>query len=223
MAGRQFNANGNQISVMTDEISSALTTALRQLGIDPLSKEQLQRLATHYSMMCIWNRRVNLTRITDPSEAARLHYAESLLGARYVGPVRTAVDIGSGAGFPGVPIAVVKPELQVTALEANQKKCTFLNEVKDALGLANLSVLHGRVERSDLEGFELLTTRALDRSERLLPGLLASLHPPQRFLLFCANDLIAHIEAHLPPEYRLEAHPIPQTRKRLIALVHPVG
>src|SRR2546428_777594 len=118
---------------MSDErdnrFRSALSEALAEFGLASLSLSQLDQLTLHYSMLCSWNQRINLTRIIEPVQAARLHYAESLFGSRFAGDATNLLDVGSGAGFPAIPLAVIQPATHVTALEANQKKSLFLKEV----------------------------------------------------------------------------------------------
>ena len=81
----------------TDAFESALDQAISSFGIEPLTADQTARLVRHYSMLCRWNQRLNLTRITAPREAARRHYAESLFGARFIAGEHTLLDVGSGA------------------------------------------------------------------------------------------------------------------------------
>src|ERR1044071_1653516 len=114
---------------------SSLVATVANFGLEPLASAQLERMVEHYSMLCKWNRHINLTRIVKPDQSARLHYAESLFGALFLGEARTLVDLGSGPGFPGVPLAVLREDVQVTVVEASQKKALFLNEVKDTLDL----------------------------------------------------------------------------------------
>ena len=199
-----------------DEFRCALEAAVAGFGIDRLTGEQTARLVKHYSMLCRWNQRLNLTRITEPRAAASLHYAESLFGERFIAGAQTLLDIGSGAGFPGVPLAVARPDVQVTALEANQKKSLFLKEAKDELGLANLKVVTSRLEGFDWGGYELLTSRALDRAEAILPSLIERLRPKQSLMLYCAPDLMAKIEGKV--RYKIDTHPIPNSEARLIAI-----
>jgi 16S rRNA (guanine527-N7)-methyltransferase len=172
------------------DFRSALRTALLDFGVAELTAAQTDKLATHFALLQAWNRRVNLTRIIDPAKAARLHYAESLFASRFIADARNAIDIGSGAGFPAVPFAIVRPDLQVTALEANQKKCVFLKEVKDALGLDNFSGFRARIEEYDWSGFDLVTARALDRAGQIAPRIARSLGPHQRLLLFSTEKLV---------------------------------
>jgi 16S rRNA (guanine527-N7)-methyltransferase len=200
------------------EFRAALASALRDYGIDELSAAQQSQLATHYAMLRAWNRRINLTRILEPGEAARLHYADSLFGGRFIGAAQTVVDIGSGAGFPAIPLAVLRPDVRVTALEANQKKSLFLNEVKDALALANFTVATARVESLDLSAFDLLTSRALDRAETVLPALIERMNRRQRFLLYGAPDLLGKLAAQLAAAFTAQTCDIPQTAARLVAV-----
>jgi 16S rRNA (guanine527-N7)-methyltransferase len=110
---------------MEKDFKTILEDILAGFGIEGLSSKQLDQLATHYTMLRQWNRRINLTRITEPVEAARLHYAESLFGGRFIAGESALLDVGSGAGLPAIPLAVLRPDLEVTALEVNQKNFLF--------------------------------------------------------------------------------------------------
>ncbi len=198
---------------------SELQTAMASFGIEAITKDQMTQLVRHYAMLCRWNRRLNLTRITEPRAAATLHYAESLFGARFIAAEHTLLDIGSGAGFPAIPLAVARPDVQVAALEANQKKSLFLKEAKDELRLANFRVVTSRLEGFDWGGYELLTSRALDRAEAILPSVIARLRPQQRLMLYCGPDLVAKLETQV--KYKIETHPIPQSEARIIAIFSP--
>ena len=205
------------------QFRSALRAALASLDLACLSEEQVAQLVKHYSLMRAWNRRVNLTRIVEPDEAARLHYADSLFGGRFIKGARRILDIGSGAGFPALPLAVLRPDVEVTALEANQKKSVFLNEAKDDLGLANFKVRTARLESFDLTGYDLLASRALDRAEEVLPPVIARLDAGQRFMLYCAPDLLAKINNLLGPVIEVETHTMPLAEARLIAIFSRAG
>ncbi|HJQ23934.1 MAG TPA: 16S rRNA (guanine(527)-N(7))-methyltransferase RsmG [Blastocatellia bacterium] len=203
---------------VAEAFRTALTKALADYEIPELSAAQRAQLVTHYRMMLGWNRRTNLTRITEPDEAARLHYADSLAGHRFVGAAQNILDIGSGAGFPAIPLAVLRPEVCVTALEANQKKSLFLAEVRDALGLANFRVATARVESFDLSPFDLLTSRALDRAEEVLPEVVERMHAGQRFMLYCTKELLDQFSTRLEADFTIQAHAMPQSTSRLIAI-----
>jgi 16S rRNA (guanine527-N7)-methyltransferase len=203
---------------MPQPFRSILESTLSGFGLDALTEHQFTQLVKHHSMLCHWNRRINLTRIVEPAEAARLHYAESLFGGQFIGEATSLLDIGSGAGFPAVPLAVARPDVRVVALEANQKKSLFLKEVKDDLSLEYFNVVADRLESYDWSGFEMLTSRALDRAETILPGVVRRLAGHQRLMLYCAPDLLKVIEESLESRFTIEAHPIPQSDSRLIAI-----
>jgi 16S rRNA (guanine527-N7)-methyltransferase len=199
-------------------MKQALEQVLQEFKIGLLNEKQLAQLIAHYEMMLAWNRHTNLTRIINPEDAARLHYGESLFGAQFVGEAKKILDIGSGAGFPAVPLAVRLPDLEVTALEANQKKALFLQEAKEALKLENFQVARARVEAFDLHGFDLLTSRALDRAEQVIPQVLKKMSAPQRLMLYCAPEMVDHLKKQLIENHTIETHPIPESVSRIIAI-----
>jgi len=152
-----------------------------------LSNQQLDALEQHYNLLTQWNKRLNLTRIEGILESVRFHYCESLyLGLKLpAGPLRVA-DFGSGAGFPGFPIAVLRPDLQVALIESHQRKSVFLREA--VRGLPNTRVLSSRAEELN-EEFDWVVSRAVLPSDvlasKLAPGyalLLAEMDAPQDFI-----------------------------------------
>ena len=208
---------GNGV-ITTNDFVAVLTNTIERFGIEPLTSTQSGLLERHYEMMLKWNRRLNLTRITALEEAARLHYAESLIAGRLIGAARTALDIGSGAGFPAVPLAVLRSDLAITALESNSKKATFLREVKETLELRNLSVANTRVEVSDCASYDLLISRALDRAGDLIPAIASGLQSTQKLIVFCGSDLIKTLKEVLGAAALEELLAIPESRSRFIAL-----
>ncbi len=146
-----------------------------------LSDEQLNRLELHYNLLVRWNQRLNLTRIEGVSASVRFHYCESLyLGLKLPpGPLRVA-DVGAGAGFPGIPIAILRPELQVGLIESHQRKAVFLREaVRD---LHNTRVLSSRADEVQ-EQFDWVVSRAVSPSE-----VLAAKLAPRCALLVSSKD-----------------------------------
>jgi 16S rRNA (guanine(527)-N(7))-methyltransferase RsmG len=122
--------------------------SLLQLEFSPygtLTPQQLTVLEAHYHLLLRWNQKINLTRITTLQDAVRYHYCESLYLAKRLpeGPLRI-VDIGSGAGFPGIPVAIYRPECAVDLVESHQRKAVFLRE--SARTLTNVRVLAQRAE-----------------------------------------------------------------------------
>lgn len=213
-----MKGNNRESTKPREEFKAALEQALQDFQIEGLSEAQIKQLVGHYEMMMEWNRHTNLTRITAPDEAARLHYAESIFGARFFGAAEKILDIGSGAGFPALPLAVASPDREVTALEANQKKALFLYEAKDALQIANLKVVRARIEDFDWRDYELLTSRALDRAEAVMPVVLKKLSARQKLMLYCAPDMAARLETKLGADFQVERHPIPFAESRILAI-----
>ena len=183
-----------------------------------LTDAQVASLVTHYEMLSRWNRRINLTRIVEPRDAARLHYGESLWGGRFIEDARALVDIGSGAGFPAVALAVLRPDVEVTALEVNQKKAIFLTEAADAMRLKNFRVARARLEEFDLSRYDLLTSRALDRAEQMLRPVAARLGASQRLMLYSTRELVATLSTLSGEQMPVEIYPIPQSESRVVAL-----
>jgi len=128
---------------------AALDAALRHLGV-PCDPAQGERLAGHFALLLEANRQVNLTRVTEAVDAAVRLYADSAAAVAWVAQagvtVRTVLDVGSGAGFPALPLAVLRPEWQVTALEATGKKAAFIERCAESLGIPNLRAVHAHAD-----------------------------------------------------------------------------
>ena len=153
-------------------------------GIVALALEQVAALEAHYCLLVKWNRVLNLTRIDRVEEAVERHYCESLfLGRVFEASPQRIVDIGSGAGFPGFPIAVLRPDCSVTLMESHQRKAAFLKEA--TRNVRNVRVLPKRAEDAD-ELFDWAVSRAVSYEDlvrslqRLAPkvALLSGVEPP---------------------------------------------
>jgi len=141
--------------------------AERLKGALSLSAEQLAALEAHYELLKCWNQTLNLTRIDNLPEAVERHYCESLfLGAHLPpGSLRIA-DIGSGGGFPGLPVAVLRPDCAVTLIESHQRKAVFLKEASREL--KNVRVVAKRAEEVR-ESFDVLISRAVSYDDLARP------------------------------------------------------
>jgi len=142
----------------------ALQAALAPWAIQ-LTNDQLAQIWSHFAAVTEANTRFNLTRIIDASEAAVKHYADSLAliawGRQQLVQPRTILDVGTGAGFPAVPLAVVQAGWQVTAIDSTAKKMAFLAEWIASAGIPNLTALHARAEHWANEArFDVVTFRA---------------------------------------------------------------
>jgi 16S rRNA (guanine527-N7)-methyltransferase len=136
-----------------------------------LEASQWEVLEAHYELLCRWNKVLNLTRVERPEEAAERHYGESLFLASHLPPGKWRIaDVGSGPGFPGLPLAVVRPECAVTLIESHQRKAVFLRE--SSRGVSNVRVIAKRAERVE-ERFDWVVSRAVccDDLAKCLPAL----------------------------------------------------
>ncbi len=136
-----------------------------------LDQPRLALTSIYIDLLLKWNACINLTAVRDPQEIVTRHFGESCFFCGILqqsSPSRSLIDLGSGAGFPGIPIAMLLPETQVTLIESNQKKSTFLKEVIFALKLKNVSVFYDRGENYQHTA-DLVTMRAVERFEQGLP------------------------------------------------------
>lgn len=168
-----------------------------------LSAAQLERLEAHYQLLLHWNARLNLTRMTDLEEAVRFHYCESLFVGTVIprGPL-TVCDAGTGAGFPGIPLAIFREDLQVTLLEVDQRKAVFLREATREI--QNARVLGSRIESCGVR-FDWVVSRAV-AAEAVVSSDLA----PNLALLTTLTQT--------PPDF--EVIRLPWGRDRVLALFH---
>lgn len=135
-----------------------LEKGCKQLAIN-LSQQQLMQLHSYVSLLQKWNKVYNLSSIINYRDVVIKHVLDSLSIMKYIDNVNI-IDIGSGAGLPGIIIAIVKPDCYVTVLDSNGKKTAFLQQVKIQLKLQNLTVLHERVELYKKELFDIVISRA---------------------------------------------------------------
>jgi 16S rRNA (guanine527-N7)-methyltransferase len=136
-----------------------------------LDETRLGAISIYINILLKWNARINLTAIREPGEIVQRHFGESLFVAKYLLDQKipqTAIDLGSGAGFPGVPFAMLATEVQVTLIESQQKKATFLKELVHALGLKNVKVFSDRAENYPNTA-DLVMLRAVEKFDHALP------------------------------------------------------
>ena len=135
-----------------------------------LTAQMLEQMEDHWTLLLEWNERMNLTAITTDREAASLHYRDSLAAMEHglEGPV---VDMGSGGGFPGIPLAIAMPSTSFTLVEPRRKRVSFLRTAVNRLGLKNVKISHSRAEHGTAELFQSLVTRATFSDAKALASL----------------------------------------------------
>jgi 16S rRNA (guanine527-N7)-methyltransferase len=207
-----------------------------------LSPLQLWTISTYIDILLRWNARINLTAVRQPEEIVTRHFGESLFAARCLfpgnaraeprlGPDRPArssaeasdrrpraadlIDLGSGAGFPGLPIKIWAPGLRVTLVESNQKKAVFLREVVRALTLTDIDVVGGRAE--DLtQRAQLVTLRAVERFDSALPVAAGLVAPGGTLALLIGQAQVDRTRRLLPAFAWLDPVPIPLSSARVV-------
>lgn len=142
------------------------------------TEEQLQKFYQYMNLLIEWNEKINLTAIVEPKEIILKHFIDSLTIIKYIEPNKSVIDIGTGAGFPGIPVKIMREDLDITLLDSLNKRIHFLNEVIQKLELKNITAIHARIEefaknKQYRETFDVATSRAVANlttlSEYMLP------------------------------------------------------
>ena len=143
-----------------------------------LSVEQLEKFYSYMSLLLEWNEKMNLTAITEPNEIILKHFIDSLTILNEINNNSKVVDVGTGAGFPGIPLSIANESLKITLVDSLNKRLIFLQEVIDKLELRNIEIVHSRAEdfgqnKKYRESFDIATSRAVANlstlSEYLIP------------------------------------------------------
>ena len=198
-----------------------------------LSSTQLDSISTYIDILIRWNARINLTAIRDPEDIVTRHFGESLFVARFLFPANapvgttavasppdrssaTVADLGSGAGFPGLPIKLWAPRISLTLIESNHKKATFLREVTRALTLTDINIQNTRAETLAGSQFQVVTLRAVERFESILPVAASLVSPSGRLALLIGQAQAAQALSLLPQFVWHEPVPIPTSASRIL-------
>jgi 16S rRNA (guanine527-N7)-methyltransferase len=189
-----------------------------------VNEQQVQQIQQYTRSLLAWNEKVNLTAIRDPLEILYRHFCESMFGASLL-PVENCrlADVGSGGGFPGIPLKIIRPDLQVFLVESNVKKATFLAEVVRELGLTDTRVLVSRFEElgEEVAPLDVVCSRALGG----FSGFLGWAGSPQvgarNALLWLGGRDMDEVRA-IPGWTWGEAKPVPKSLQRYLLLASKV-
>ena len=165
-----------------------------------------------------WNERINLTAIRSAEQIVTRHFGESLFAARHLlasDQQAEVADLGSGAGFPGLPLKIVRPSASVALIESQNKKATFLREVIRALKLTGVHVIAERAETLARE-FDLVTMRAVEHFERALPVAAGLVRPGGRLAVLIGAEQAATAQAILSDLHWQTSIVIPQSTARVL-------
>lgn len=233
--------NYNRELMHPDRIAELLRPFLQEGGNPLAVREDIYKdISMYIDILLHWNARINLTAIRDPEEIMTRHFGESLFAARHlfarvssVPPVTSVVrgfdsasdqlmgntrvaDFGSGAGFPGLPIKLLLPEIAVTLIESNHKKATFLREVVRELTLTGVDIYNGRAETISPASFNLVTMRAVERLTLALPTAASLLASKGRLALLISSRQIPEVRATLPQVNWDAPIPIPKSEESVL-------
>ena len=155
-----------------EEYKEKLTEKLRKIQID-ISDIQIKQFYDYMNLLIEWNKKINLTAIIEPDEIILKHFIDSLTINNEIKKGDKIADIGTGAGFPGIPIKILNPENEVVLIDSLNKRLIFLDEVINKLGLQNISTVHARAEeighnKMYREQFDIVTSRAVAKLNVLL-------------------------------------------------------
>ncbi len=194
-------------------------------GGERLAPRLLGALQRYLDLLLRWNARVNLTAVRDPEEIVSRHFGESLFAARVLlrdregAAASTLADVGSGAGFPGLPMKLFAPELGVTLIEAHNKKAVFLREVVRSLGIDRVEVFAGRAEQW-AKTADLVTLRAVEQFERALPVAAKLVAEDGRLGLLIGAGQVSTAQDVLGKSWRWRAPAaVPLSEARVVLLV----
>ena len=200
-------------------------TAIKDLGIE-LTEYQLNQLDKFYKLLIDWNNKINLTRIVEEEEVYLKHFYDSLTIAKVVDlkEKETLCDVGTGAGFPGVVLKIVYPNLKVTLVDSLLKRVNYLNEIIKDLELTDIEAIHVRGE--DFKGnFDVVTSRAVANIEKLLDYTMHLVNKNGVFIAMKGNidnELTDDIKRKIEKKYiieRIEKFTLPKEKSQRSILV----
>ncbi len=202
----------------------------RGSGEEPasLSATQLNHISIYINILMRWNARINLTAIRDEEDIVTRHFGESLFAARCLFPEGYAVpeagagrvrvaDLGSGAGFPGIPIKLWAPNVKLTLIESNHKKATFLREVCRTITLTDVDIQNVRAEEV-VQTYDLVTLRAVEKFAEALRVAAGLMNPEGRLGLLIGSSQAESARSTLPTMAWKSPVPVPLSQSRILLL-----
>jgi 16S rRNA (guanine527-N7)-methyltransferase len=198
--------------------SAEIAAALNE-RFPPFPAIVYEQLANYLTLLYRWNQRMNLTAVRDPETMLHLHLPECILcGLRIPAATQTVLDFGSGAGLPGIPIQIVRPELLVTLGESQSKKAAFLREAVRELSLKKTKVAAQRVESLPTDQkFDVIALRAVDQMQQALQAAASRIAPGGACMVLTSATEKPQVEETLPGLH-WTAESIPDTRQRVLML-----
>ena len=164
-----------------------------------LTKEQISKFETYYTLLKEWNEKINLTTIIEMDDVIEKHFLDSVVANNLIKSGAKVIDIGSGAGFPGVPLKILRDDINIVLVDSVNKKVNFLNEVIKILGLKNISAVHSRIEdfantEKCRENFDIVVSRAVSRLNVLCEYALPFLQINGQLIAYKSVDTSLEID-----------------------------
>ena len=173
-----------------DLADDIIRNLLQPYGINA-TREFCSKVRSYVELLLRWNQKISLTTTTDPEEILRFHFGESIFATAAV-PIAFGrlADVGTGAGFPGLPIKLVRPDIDVLLIESNLRKTVFLSEAVRVMAIDRVEVVRSRAEEISeaTPPFDFITARAVGRHENLLSWASGRLSPAGRVLLWLGEE-----------------------------------
>ena len=164
-----------------------------------LSNQQLEQFYLYMNLLLEWNEKINLTAITDPKEIILKHFIDSITIATYLKNAQSILDIGTGAGFPGIPLAILENSKDFILMDSLNKRIIFLQEVIQKLTLTRVQAIHGRAEelgkeKEHREHYDLVTSRAVAKLNILLEYMLPFIKMGGRCICMKSQEIEEELE-----------------------------
>ncbi len=200
------------------EIAPRLVASIAASGLPELNRTAVAQFETFYSLLDRWNQRINLTAIREESEILSRHFVESIAVAhRLPAGIASLLDFGSGAGFPGLPIAICCPQIAVVLAESQVKKAAFLREVVRTIGLP-VEIFTGRAE-AIARTFDSVVLRAVDRMGQSVTAAASLVSPAGWLVLLTTQPVVDEMKAVAGPGFSWnQAVPLPSSEARVVIL-----
>jgi len=185
----------------SSEWRSVIVNGAGKMGV-AVTDRQAEQFSIHAREMMRWNRKINLTAITDPFEIVVKHYLDSIAAVPFIKPGSTLLDVGSGAGFPGIPLKIMIPSLHVTLLDARRKRVNFMKQVIRSLNVDRIRVCHERLEQmaetlSPGDGFDVIVSRAFSDLKPFVADVLPLLKRSGSVIAYKGRQ-VGNLGAELP-------------------------
>lgn len=206
---------------MNQKSISQLKELLRKNGRSTgagFSDLELDRLKSYYDLVLKWNTRLHLTTLTTPSQFFHRHIYESDFAETFISPsIEQVWDLGTGLGIPGIPLAVLRPDLAVNLVESKRGKVIFLEEVVSALNLTNTKVIGARIESiGQLPANSCLIARAVEKMEGVISEMIVRGRNCRQMIVLGAEDLGEKFREASEPGFQVQLAPIPGSERRFV-------